>query len=151
MIVDKVGHIKLHSQVATSPTNINATVDAKSIDLSQFNAWIPPSIKLSIDKGDLSFQQEIHINNAVESKGSIAIDKLKLLDKNKSVFLLINQLNLEQFLLDSGTKTIKLDEIKLAQAQGAFVLSADKKFNLSELIEQKDSTTKSKKADDLDN
>jgi len=141
VVLDETGRLNLQSQILLENLNINSTVDAKQIDLSKFSAWVPANIKLSLNKGYLSFQQDINFNETLISTGDIQVRDLELLDHNKTVFLQLKQLNLEQFLLNSAQKSIKLNNIKLDEAQGMLVLSADKQLNLTELVDKSKSKT----------
>ncbi len=148
IVLDKTGKLNLQSTITTEPLTIQSLVKAEQIDLSKYSAWIPPHIKLSINKGLLSFQQEINYSNSFNSKGSLKVKNLVLFDNNKSPFLQLEQLNLEQFLLDSATKSIKLNKILLDKAQGSLMLSEDKQLNLSELIDSQVINQESKNTGD---
>ncbi len=144
--LDDSGEIEVHSTIVSEPLAINSTIKAKAIDLSKFNAWIPSELKLEVNKGFLSMQQEVMISDDIKTQGSIQIAQLELLDNNKMPFIEIKQLDLEQFQLDSKNKTIKLNNIKLDQAQGTLEISVDKQLNLSGLID----TTTSNNANEKD-
>ncbi len=144
IVLDNTGKLNLQSEIIIEPLTIESLVKAEQIDLSQYSAWIPPHIKLSINKGQLSFQQQINYNNSLKSKGSLVVNNLVLFDNNKAPFLQLEQLNLEQLLLDSATKSIKLNKISLDKAQGLLMLSADKELNLSKLIDNQATNQESK-------
>ncbi len=145
--LDDSGEIEVHSTIVSEPLAINSTIKAKAIDLSKFKAWFPSELTLEINKGFLSMQQEVMISDDIKAQGSIQIAQLELLDNNKMPFIEIKQLDLEQFQLDSKNKTIKLNNIKLNQAQGTLQISADKQLNLSGLIDTTTSTNANEKDD----
>jgi hypothetical protein len=148
--LDESGKIKINSTIVSEPLVINSTIKAQAIDLSKFKAWIPSDLKLEINNGFLSIQQDLIITDDISSQGSIQVEEIELFDKNKMPFLAIKKLDLEQFKLDSNNKIIKLNNIKLDQAQGMVLISADKQLNLSEIIETSTTTNKEhkEKADD---
>ncbi len=149
IIVDNVGNLTLQSTLVIEPLRVKAQVNAQQVDLSKFSAWIPDNVKLRINKGSLSLQQEVIYDGYLASQGRIKVKELELLDQTKLPFLQLNQLDLEQFILDEKNKTIKLNRVMLDQAQGSLMLSEDKQLNLSHLIDkQTDNNANKNTADD---
>ena len=136
-IVNEKGSLTASTQFTKKPFNLHSTITAKEIDVSKYNAWLPQNLKLSIHKGYLSLKQEINILKNTQSKGWVKLNDIELLDHLNQPFLTLSQLDLQQFSLDSEKKTVKLNKIKLDQAQGTLSISSDKKLNLSKIINKK--------------
>ena len=135
LIPDNTGVINLQATAQFAPLTVDSVIDVNNIDLVSAQAWIPKDIKMKIEKGLLSLQQTFSMqDNEYQSTGWVKFSDLNLLDENNQTFLKVAQLELSENDINSSTKTITLNNIKLDKAEGNLVVSDDKTLNINTII-----------------
>ncbi len=135
LVTDDEGQIELHSEILATPLTITANIKAQDSNIAKASAWFPKDLLLKLEKGTLSLEQDFTLaNKQITSKGWSKISNLVLLDAQNQEFLSIKQLDILDNEIDTAKKTIRLNLIKLDQANGSLSISADKTFNASTLV-----------------
>ncbi len=132
---DDQGVIDLQATLQTQPLKIDSIIDTSDINLLSFQAWIPSDIQMIIESGTLSMHQKFNLlNDEYQSMGWLKFNDLNLLDKNNQSFLKITQLEFTDNAIDSSTKTINLNNIKLDKAEANLIVSDKSTLNINTII-----------------
>jgi|GEM_PF-2361719 len=138
MIPDKTGTIAFNSKLQLHSLVLDAKIKTEKIDLKSLQTWIPKDVGLIIEEGFLSLQQNVHYsNNDFQSVGWIKLNTINISDQNKETLLKVNELELTDNKIDSKTKTIALNRIKLDKAEGSLSVSSENKLNISNITTDK--------------
>lgn len=131
------GDIKINTAIAMKTFDIDGNIQANDIDLATWQSWLPQHINIGIEKGFLSLQQKISLNQkGFISTGDYTFKDLHLLDANKQDFVMITTLNLAETEIDSIQKKITLNNITLDQAQTILQVTNDQQLNINNLISE---------------
>ncbi|VAW42391.1 hypothetical protein MNBD_GAMMA01-821, partial [hydrothermal vent metagenome] len=148
IVADTKGQITIQSQLSTKPFELISDISFNDLNLAKWQAWIPAEVQLSMDAGWLSLQQKLILKNGeFNSTGWVKLNDLALLDNNNQKLLTIKQLDFDQNSIDSKSKIITLDNIKLNQAQGTVTIAENKQLNLNNIIQQADETSTDQSSD----
>ncbi len=148
IIPDNAGTVALQATVQFKPLKIDSIIDVSDINLVSSQAWIPNDIKINIERGLLSMHQTFSmVDDEYKSTGWIKFNDLDLLDENNQTFLKVAQLEFTENAINSSSKTIDLNNIRLDKAEGSLIVSNDSKLNIRTLIS--DQQEKQKIEDEL--
>ncbi|MCF6319580.1 MAG: DUF748 domain-containing protein, partial [Proteobacteria bacterium] len=135
IIPDNQGVVDLQATLQTQPLKIDSVIDASDINLLSSQAWMPDDIQMTVQSGTLSMHQKFNLlNDEYQSIGWVKFNDLNLLDKNNQSFLKITQLEFTDNSIDSSTKTIDLNNIKLDKAEANLIVSDKSTLNINTII-----------------
>jgi len=139
--VDGEGQIDIQAKLQLTPLKLHSHITFNDTNIAKWQAWLPSSINLTIEQGLLSLQQNlVFTNDDFSSEGNFIFNKINLLDNNKQPFLSINSLNLSESHIDSNTKKISFNNIKLDQAMGILTVSDTQQLNINTIFSSEEST-----------
>ncbi|MBL4830910.1 MAG: DUF748 domain-containing protein [Aliivibrio sp.] len=141
--LNQKGSIAIQGAVDPKKETVEAAVDIKSLQLSQFQPYVAKAINATLQRGDLSTQINVKADSSgdVLANGALKIEKLAIKDNvlNKSL-VKWQKLTVDKFNFNLAKSTLALNTVTIDQPYATVIVAENKETNISQLmIEQPES------------
>lgn len=144
-VLNKKGNIGILGSVDPKKETVEAVVDIRSLQLSQFQPYVAKAINATLQRGNLSTKISVKADSSgdVVANGALRIEKLAIKDNvlNKSL-VKWQKLTIDKFNFNLAKSTLALNTIIIEQPYATVIIAENKETNISQLmIEQPEGTS----------